>query len=88
MRIFAARLRNNGKLIDNTGKDNEVKKKRKSVIKSRDDGSWRKKIRDCNFRVQNTRARKQEKSGRRMPRLSEARKDVVSCEKRRGTANR
>ena len=47
-----------------------------------------KKIRDCNFRVQNTRARKQEKSGRRMPRLSEAKKDVVSCEKRRGTANR
>ena len=51
-------------------------------------GHGGKKIRDCNFRVQNTRARKQEKSGRRMPRLSEARKDVVSCEKRRGTANR
>ena len=48
----------------------------------------KRKIRDCNFRVQNTRARKQEKSGRRMPRLSEAKKDVVSCEKRRGTANR
>ena len=48
----------------------------------------KRKIRDCNFRVQNTRARKQDKSGRRMPRLSEAKKDVVSCEKRRGTANR
>ena len=28
------------------------------------------------------------KSGRRMPRLLEATKDVVSCEKHRGTANR
>jgi len=28
VRIFAARLRNNGKFIDNTERDNEVKKKR------------------------------------------------------------
>ena len=28
------------------------------------------------------------KSGRRMPRLLEAMKDVVSCDKHRGTANR
>ena len=28
------------------------------------------------------------KSGRRMPRLLEATKDVVSCDKHRGTANR
>ena len=28
------------------------------------------------------------KSGRRMPRLLEAKKDVVSCDKHRGTANR
>ena len=28
------------------------------------------------------------KSGRRMPRLLEAMKDVVSCDKLRGTANR
>ena len=28
------------------------------------------------------------KSERRMPRLLEAKKDVVSCDKRRGTANR
>ena len=28
------------------------------------------------------------KSERRVPRLLEAKKDVVSCEKRRGTANR
>ena len=28
------------------------------------------------------------KSERRMPRLLEAKKDVVSCEKHRGTANR
>ena len=31
---------------------------------------------------------KGEKSERRMPRLPEARKDVVSCEKARGSANR
>ena len=31
---------------------------------------------------------KANKSGRRMPRLPEARKDVVSCEKVRGFANR
>ena len=31
---------------------------------------------------------KGEKSERRMPRLLEARKDVVSCEKLRGSANR
>ena len=31
---------------------------------------------------------KENKSERRMPRLLEARKDVVSCEKLRGSANR
>ena len=31
---------------------------------------------------------KANKSERRMPRLPEARKDVVSCEKARGSANR
>ena len=31
---------------------------------------------------------KEKKSERRMPRLPEARKDVVSCDKLRGTANR
>ena len=31
---------------------------------------------------------KEEKSERGMPRLPEARKDVVSCEKPRGSANR
>ena len=31
---------------------------------------------------------KERKSERRMPRLPEARKDVVSCEKARGSANR
>ena len=31
---------------------------------------------------------KEEKSERRMPRLPEAMKDVVSCDKLRGTANR
>ena len=31
---------------------------------------------------------KEEKSERRMPRLPEAMKDVVSCEKVRGSANR
>ena len=31
---------------------------------------------------------KENKSERRMPRLPEAKKDVVSCDKLRGTANR
>ena len=31
---------------------------------------------------------KEEKSERRMPRLPEAKKDVVSCDKARGSANR
>ena len=37
---------------------------------------------------QNSHEKKGYKSERRMPRLPEARKDVVSCEKVRGSANR
>ena len=32
--------------------------------------------------------KKVEKGARRMPRLSEAKKDAISCEKHRGSANR
>ena len=42
-----------------------------------------------NFRIgKNSQEKKGYKSERRMPRLPEARKDVVSCEKVRGSANR
>ena len=42
-----------------------------------------------NFRIgNNSQEKKGYKSERRMPRLPEARKDVVSCEKVRGSANR
>ena len=47
-------------------------------------------IRDCNFIGKRIKIHKEKekKSERRMPRLPEAKKDVVSCDKRRGTANR
>ena len=57
-------------------------------------------IRDCNFKgkrvkiyetkslIDSLKYEKENKSERRMPRLPEARKDVVSCEKLRGSANR
>ena len=48
---------------------------------------------DYNFEIGKTSERihkseKDYKSERRMPRLPEAKKDVVSCEKLRGSANR
>ena len=45
-------------------------------------------FRDYNFKACRKTFEKENKSERRMPRLLEARKDVVSCEKARGTANR
>ena len=58
-------------------------------------------IRDCNFkgkrvkiyetnksRVDSLKYEKEKKSERGMPWLPEAKKDVVSCEKLRGSANR
>ena len=45
-------------------------------------------IRDCNFIGKSKKNGKGIKSERRMPRLPEAKKDVVSCEKSRGSANR
>lgn len=101
MRIFAARLRNNGKFTDNTERDNEVKKiEIKSLYQIIHES-----IRICllrhNFKatrkmrsgasrtwsvVQRTK-REGYKSERWMPRLLEATKDAVSCENLRETAN-
>ena len=39
------------------------------------------------FTIWNSRTRKSSKGARGMPRLSEAKKDVTSCDKRRGGAN-
>ena len=39
------------------------------------------------FTIWNSRTRKSNKGARGMPRLSEAKKDVTSCDKRRGGAN-
>ena len=88
--------------IDNTERDNEVKKLKEiivCIIEIRVFSSCEN--RDCNFkgkRVKKLRRKcrknslekyeKENKSERRMPWLPEARKDVVSCEKLRGSANR
>lgn len=102
VRIFAARLRNNGKFTDNTERDNEVKKIeiRKSVSDNTRVNSYmsvaaqfqgnEKKMRSGASRtwsvVQRTK-REGYKSERWMPRLLEATKDAVSCENLRVTAN-
>ena len=85
------------KFIENTERDNEVKRDY-SLIRFEVFSSCE----DCNFIRQNeyTKRRKssncdsqivrekEKKSERRMPWLPKARKDVVSCEKLRGSANR
>lgn len=102
VRIFAARLRNNGKFTDNTERDNEVKKIeiRKSVSDNTRVNSYmsvaaqfqgnEKRMRSGASRtwsvVQRTK-REGYKSERWMPRLLEAMKDAVSCENLRVTAN-
>ncbi len=102
VRIFAARLRNNGKFTDNTERDNEVKKIeiRKSVSDNTRVNSYmsvaaqfqgnEKRMRSGASRtwsvVQRTK-REGYKSERWMPRLLEATKDAVSCENLRVTAN-
>lgn len=102
VRIFAARLRNNGKFTDNTERDNEVKKIeiRKSVSDNTRVNSYmsvaaqfqgnEKRMRSGASRtwsvVQRTK-REGYKSERWMPRLLEAKKDAVSCENLRVTAN-
>ena len=69
-------------IIDNIGKDNEVKaKKEKTRSSARNSGTAisRQKIHS---------KREGYKSGRGMPGLQEARKDVASCAKARGSASR
>ena len=85
------------KFIDNTERDNEVKRDY-SLIRIEVFSSCK----GCNFigkRVKHetlkfksskcdSQEEKENKSERRMPRLPKAKKDVVSCEKLRGSANR
>lgn len=103
VRIFAARLRNNGKFTDNTERDNEVKKiEIKSLYQTIHESicicllrhnfkATRIKMRSGASRtwsvVQRTK-REGYKSERWMPRLLEAMKDAVSCENLRVTANK
>ena len=87
--------------IDNTERDNEVKKlKRDYSLYYLNSSFFELRIRDCNFkgkrvkiyetssRIDSLKYEKEKKSERGMPWLPEARKDVVSCEKLRGSANR
>ena len=92
----------NTKFIDNTERDNEVKKLKEIIVCIiRNSSFFELRIRDCNFkgkrvkiyetnksRVDSLKYEKENKSERGMPWLPEARKDVVSCEKLRGSANR
>ena len=89
-------------LFDNIERDyNEVKKLEIKVCNIYNSSFFELRIRDCNFKgktSKNLRRKcrkdslrkyeKEKKSERRMPWLPEARKDVVSCEKLRGSANR
>ena len=73
-------------IIDNIGKDNEVKaKKEKTRSSARNSGTAisRQKS-ECKIHSK----REGYKSGRGMPGLQEARKDVASCAKARGSASR
>ena len=90
------------KFIENTERDyNEVKKLEIKVCNITKFEFFRVANRDCNFKgktSKNLRRKcrkdslrkyeKENKSERRMPWLPEAKKDVVSCEKLRGSANR
>ena len=88
-------------IIDNTERDNEVKKLKEIIVCIiRNSSFFELRIRDCNFkgkrvkiyetssRIDSLKYEKEKKSERGMPWLPEARKDVVSCEKLRGSANR
>ena len=88
--------------FDNTERDNEVRSLKEiivCIIEIRVFSSCEN--RDCNFKAKRViietkesqlihliKYEKENKSERGMPRLPEARKDVVSCEKLRGSANR
>ena len=88
-------------IIDNTERDNEVKKlKEIKVCKSKFEFF---RVANMGLQFQGKRVKnylrrrvandslkyeKENKSERGMPRLPEAKKDVVSCEKLRGSANR
>ena len=97
----AIRSEGTTKFIDNTERDNEVKKLKKRLKSVRVNSSFfelrigtaisrqtSKNLRDERSRVDSLKYEKENKSERWMPRLPEARKDVVSCDKLRGFANR
>ena len=76
-------------IIDNIGKDNEVKaKKEKTRSSARNSGTAisRQSKRESECKIHSK--REGYKSGRGMPGLQEARKDVASCAKARGSASR
>lgn len=74
-------------IIDNIGKDNEVKaKKEKREVQLEIAGLQFRGKRESECKIHSK--REGYKSGRGMPGLQEARKDVASCAKARGSASR
>ena len=74
-------------IIDNIGKDNEVKAKIEAEISYNCKVIAGKTISRRDARASRSTQREGYKSERGMPRLQEARKDAASCEKARGSAS-
>ena len=74
------------KFIDNIERHKEVKKEKRLSLIIINSSFFELRLRDYNFKL--SIHEKENKSERRMPRLPKTMKDVVSCEKARGSANR
>ena len=74
------------KFIDNIERHKEVKKEKEIKSDNYNSSFFELRLRDYNFKL--SIHEKENKSERRMPRLPKTMKDVVSCEKARGSANR
>ena len=83
----SGRRKSRGEIIDNIGKDNEVKAKIEAEISYNCKVIAGKTISRRDARASRSTQREGYKSERGMPRLQEARKDAASCEKARGSAS-